>query len=152
MKKVLLSMLLFVVSTAAMAQSPKGKEVNERLFDARVSELVYRLKMTDEQKARFVPIYRRYSEEMVAAWGDHRKSATPTTSEEAAELAKRRMERQQRAQAIRIKYIDEFAKVLDTRQVRILYAVESQIQQKLKARMRRAKAYYANRKTKRHTK
>lgn len=145
-------MLLFVVSTAAMAQSPKGKEVNERLFDARVSELVYRLKMTDEQKARFVPIYRRYSEEMVAAWGDHRKSATPTTSEEAAELAKRRMERQQRAQAIRIKYIDEFAKVLDTRQVRILYAVESQIQQKLKARMRRAKAYYANRKTKRHTK
>ena len=152
MKKVLLSMLLFVVSTAAMAQSPKGKEVNERLFDARVSELVYRLKMTDEQKTRFVPIYRRYSEEMVAAWGDHRKSATPTTSEEAAELAKRRMERQQRAQAIRIKYIDEFAKVLDTRQVRILYAVESQIQQKLKARMSRAKAYYANRKTKRHTK
>lgn len=145
-------MLLFVVSTAAMAQSPKGKEVNERLFDARVSELVYRLKMTDEQKTRFVPIYRRYSEEMVAAWGDHRKSATPTTSEEAAELAKRRMERQQRAQAIRIKYIDEFAKVLDTRQVRILYAVESQIQQKLKARMSRAKAYYANRKTKRHTK
>lgn len=144
-------MLLFVVSTAAMAQSPKGKEVNERLFDARVSELVYRLKMTDEQKTRFVPIYRRYSEEMVAAWGDHRKPATPTTSEEAAELAKRRMERQQRAQAIRIKYIDEFAKVLDTRQVRILYAVESQIQQKLKTRMMRPKPYPASRKSSGHT-
>lgn len=144
-------MLLFVVSTAAMAQSPKGKEVNERLFDARVSELVYRLKMTDEQKTRFVPIYRRYSEEMVAAWGEHRKPAQTDTSQEAAKEVKRRMERQQRAQAIRIKYIDEFAKVLDARQVRILYAVESQIQQKLKTRMMRPKPYPASRKSSGHT-
>ena len=50
------------------------------------------------------------------------------------------MEMQQRAQGIRMKYIDEFATVLNAHQVEKFYEVESAIQQKLKERKEKARA------------
>ena len=124
-------MLAVLVATFMTATAQEKKEdVNERMFNAKVRELVYRLNITDEQKTKFVPIYRRYNDEMKAAWGKKQKPEQPKTSEEAATMAKRKMERQQRAQAIRIKYIDELAKVLDPKQVNRFFDVESQIQRK----------------------
>ena len=135
MKALFVTILLFVTAASASAQSPRADKLNERLFDAKVREMVYRLRITDEQKPKFVEIYRRYCEEMIVAWGDHKRPSRPTTTEEAVALQKRRMERQQRAQAIRIRYIDEFATVLDATQINRFFDVESNIQKKLKARI-----------------
>ncbi len=54
-------------------------------------------------------------------------------------MAKRKMEMQQRAQGIRMKYIDKFATVLNANQVNRIYEVESLIQKKLKERRDQAR-------------
>lgn len=131
MRNLIFSALLTLVSLTAFAQVHRADSLNEKYFDAKIREIVYRLNLTDEQKQKFVPIYRRYNEEMIAAWGEHKRPEKPTTSAQVLENTKKRMERQQRAQTIRIKYIDEFATVLNAKQVSRLYDVESSIQKKL---------------------
>lgn len=126
-----LTALLMLVALAAAAQNKKSNEINEKLFDAKVSELVYRLDMSDDQKQKFIPIYRRYNQDMRAAWGERQKPAKATTDEERLARAKQRMERQQRAQSVRLKYIDEFATVLSAKQVNQFFEAEGKIQKKL---------------------
>ena len=131
MKRLLLAVLITLSALSAFGQA-KDESVNQRFFDARIREFVYRLNLTDQQKEQFIPIYKRYNDEMRAAVGDRvKKQNRPETSEEAAAIAKTRIERQQKAQAVRLKYVDEFAKVLDPSQLSSLYDVESQIQKKL---------------------
>ena len=139
MKQTMMTLLLVMTVVTAVAQNTKQKALNERLFDAKVREMVYQLNITDEQRAKFVPIYRRYSEEMQAEWNRHDKPVRPANSKEAAELAKRKMERQQRAQAIRIKYIDQFATVLNANQIDRFFEVETTIQKKLMQRIMRSR-------------
>ena len=134
MKKTITLLLLALIATTASARHHRADTLNNRLFDAKVRELVYRLAITDEQKTKFVPIYRRYCEEMITAWGDHERPERATTTQQAAENTKKHLERQQRAQAVRIKYVDEFATVLNPDQLSRFFRVESDIQKKLKAR------------------
>jgi len=139
MKQFLMTLLLLMSVVMAGAQNAKNKDLNERLFDAKVREIVYRLHITDEQKVKFVPVYRRYSQEMQSIWNQNGKPSKPSNSKEAASLAKRKMERQQRAQAIRIKYIDLFAEILNADQIDHFFEVESNIQKKLMNRIMSAR-------------
>ena len=143
MRQVLITMLLFVAAMTAGAQNDKAAAINEKFFQAKVSEVAQRLEMTDQQRAKFEPVYRRYNNEMRARWGRHPKrhrsedgQREPLTDEQKLQLTKHRMERQQQAQAIRLKYIDEFATVLTAQQVSRFYEVEGQIQRKLMNRRR----------------
>lgn len=121
-------------SLAAYAQENSG-EVSQRYFDAKIREFVYRLELSDQQKEQFVPIYKQYNDEMREKVGERpKRGEKPATAEEAAALEKARIERQQTAQAIRLKYVDAFAKVLNPDQLSRLYDVESQIQKKLMKR------------------
>ena len=149
MKQTLISLLLLVALTAA-AQEKDWKQLREKFFDAKVSELAQKLELTEEQKAGFVPIYRQYNDEMRATMGPpfprrgHHKDGAeqkdgdakkkPLTDEERLARTKMHMERQQKAQAIRLKYIDEFSKVLTPKQVDKFYKVEYEIQKKLMKR------------------
>ena len=128
--------LLFSTMTISAQAHHRADTLNQRYFEAKLREMVYRLNITDEQKPTFVSIYRRYSEEMIAAWGEHQRPSRPTTTDEAAVMQKRRMERQQRAQAIRMRYVDEFAKVLNASQLNRFFDVENDIQKKLQSRRR----------------
>ena len=116
------------------ASAQDAQKINERYFQAKVSELALRLEMTETQKTKFIPIYRRYSEEMRATVGIRQRPTKPLTDEERLELTKRKMQRQQQAQAIRIKYIDEFSTILSASQVSRFFEVESEIQRKLMER------------------
>ena len=143
MRQVLITMLLFVAAMTVGAQNDKAAAINEKFFQAKVSEVAQRLEMTDEQRAKFEPVYRRYNNEMRALWGRQPKrhrsedgQREPLTDEQKLQLTKHRMERQQQAQAIRLKYIDEFATVLTAQQVSRFYEVEGQIQKKLMNRRR----------------
>lgn len=136
MKKLILTLFIGLSAVTAFGQN-QDEEVNQRFFEAKIREFVYRLQFTDEQRDAFIPIYKRYSDEMRAAMGEWKKpEGRPETSEEAAARAKARIERQQMAQSIRLKYIDEFAAVLAPEQVSRLYEVEGQINRKLMERKR----------------
>ena len=131
MKRFLISLLIGLSALTAFGQE-KSDAVNQRYFEAKIRELVYHLNLTDGQKEAFIPIYRRYNDEMRAVVGERKKpESRPGTSEEAAAVAKARIERQRQAQSIRMKYVDEFATVLEPDQLNRLYEVEGQIQRKL---------------------
>ena len=59
----------------------------------------------------------------------------PTTTAEAATHMKKQLEKQKKAQQIRIDYVDKFAKVLTAEQLMRLYYTEDHIQYKLMHRM-----------------
>ena len=131
MKRLLISLLIGLSALTAFGQE-KSEAVNQRYFEAKIRELVYHLNLTDQQKEAFIPIYRRYNDEMRAVVGERKKpESRPGTSEEAAAVTKARIDRQQQAQSIRMKYVDAFATVLKPDQLSRLYEVEGQIQRKL---------------------
>lgn len=131
MKRFLISLLIGFSALTAFGQE-KSEAVNQRYFEAKIRELVYHLNLTDQQKEAFIPIYRRYNDEMRAVVGERKKpESRPGTSEEAAAVTKARIDRQQQAQSIRMKYVDAFATVLKPDQLSRLYEVEGQIQRKL---------------------
>ena len=132
-------MIVALISITGMAQSSNNGSLNERLYKAKVRELVYRLHITPEQQKKFEPIYRDYCEEMTDLWNDRKRPIKPSSSSDAAAIAKRKMEMQQRAQGIRMKYIDKFATVLNAHQVDRFFEVESAIQKKLKERRDQAR-------------
>lgn len=134
MKRSLTTLLILFLSLAAFAQET-GENVSQRYFDAKIREFVYRLELSDRQKEQFIPIYKKYNEEMRESVGERpRRDVRPATAEEAAALEKARIERQQTAQSIRLKYVDTFATVLTPDQLGRLYQVESDIQKKLMGR------------------
>lgn len=140
MKKIVIILLLAMVGLQATAQGQgNNSSLNERFYQAKLKEIVYRLHITDQQKKKFEPMYRSYCEEMRALWNERSRPIKPSTSTDAAEMAKRKMEMQQRAQGIRMKYIDKFATVLNVKQVDRFFEVESAIQQKLKERRNKAR-------------
>ena len=138
MKQMMIWMTMALVCLTAMA-GEGNRSLNERFYQAKFKEMVYRLHITAEQQKKFEPIYRAYCEEMTALWNERTKPIKPSTSSSAAAVEKRKMEMQQRAQGIRMKYIDKFATVLNASQVERFYEVESIIQKKLKERKEQAR-------------
>ena len=132
MKKIMLLMVFVLTGLTTVANDNSNGSLNERLYKAKVRELVYRLHITADQQKKFEPIYRSYCEEMSALWASRKRPIKPSTSGDAAAIAKRKMEMQQQAQGIRMKYIDKLATVLNAEQVDRLFEVESIIQKKLK--------------------
>ena len=131
-RKLIIIIVVALLGLTATAQDNQNHSLNERLYKAKVRELVFRLHITPEQQQKFEPIYRSYCEEMTALWNERKRPIKPSTSNDAAAIAKRKMEMQQRAQGIRIKYIDKLATVLNAEQVDRFFEVESIIQKKLK--------------------
>jgi Spy/CpxP family protein refolding chaperone len=150
MKQTMMTMLLVLVAMTTAAQDKDHKKLRENFFNHKVEELAQTLNMSEEQKEKFVPIYRRYNDEMRAAIGprklgerkppkdcvkkprkecDNKKPAL--SEEEQLERTKRKMENQQKAQAIRLKYVDEFATVLTAQQVNQLFEVEKDIAKRI---------------------
>ena len=125
-------MVLVLLGLTTTANENDNNSLNERLYQAKVRELVYRLHITADQQKKFEPIYRSYCEEMSALWASRKRPIKPSTSGDAAAMAKRKMEMQQQAQGIRMKYIDKLATVLNAEQVGRFFEVESIIQKKLK--------------------
>lgn len=127
------SLEYYEINEISSAQTQSADSLSERFFEAKVSEMTERLHLTDAQKAEFAPIYRRYTSEMVAAWGGYQRPLHPTTVEEASANLQKQLELQQRALAIRQKYVQQFAAVLDAQQLSRLYSVDNMLQRKVKA-------------------
>ncbi|MBR4735759.1 MAG: Spy/CpxP family protein refolding chaperone [Bacteroidales bacterium] len=131
MKKIFVTLLVGLSAISVFGQE-KAEDMSQRFFDAKIREFVYRLDIKDEQKADFVAVYQRYSEDMRATMGNREKPAQkPSTAADAATVVKERLAAQNKAQEVRVKYVDEFAAVLTPEQLLRFYDVETQIQHQL---------------------
>ena len=131
MKRILIPILMMLAAATAFAQENKPEDLQQKFFDAKIREFVYQLELTDAQKAAFIPIYKRYDDELMAARGERQKPQPAQTSAEAAENLKANLRNQQKTIDIRLKYVDEFATVLEPMQLRRIFKVEQEMQHKL---------------------
>lgn len=144
MKTFIIGLCLTLCATLSIAQQ-KGKQLNERLFEAKLNEMAFQLQMNEEQKNAFEPIYKHFCEDMLAAWNEKTITKQAQTQQEVVEQQKLHIERQQRVQAIRLRYIDEFATVLNANQLQRIYIIENQIQHKIKAHREHRKQHNGRR-------
>ena len=122
-----------MATLSASAQTLSADSLSARFFEAKVNELAERLHFTDAQKAEFVPVYRRYTDEMIAACGGYQRPLHQKSSEEAAASLNEYLQLQQRALAVRQKYVGQFAAVLDAQQLSRLYSADNMLQRKIRA-------------------
>ena len=69
MKRSLIFIAMMLVAFTAYAQDKKDQDPKEKFFQARVKEMVFRLKITDEQKPEFEKVYKAYTEAVRQAVG-----------------------------------------------------------------------------------
>ena len=140
MKKIIFLATFIILATSTIADDQQNKDLDERIFDARVKQMSLTLQLTEAQKARFVPIYQRYTTEMrkVLTSANHERQSEDAKQQ--AIIIKERLNRQKHAIDIQSKYIDEFAQVLDAKQLRRFLETERRISKKVKMRSSEAKA------------
>lgn len=131
MKYYLIFLITLLMSFPMSAQNPDKADAQCRFFEAKTTEMCKRLRLTDEQKARFIPIYKAYDQDMRKAWV---KYCVKKDSKDDVQRTKMRLMRQKKLQEIRLSYIDKFGKVLTDKQVEKFYKVESDIQRQAKHR------------------
>lgn len=135
-------MMTLALVGAARDKAVDNGDMQGRMFDAKLREMVYRLNLTDEQKTAFEPIYREYDNELHALMeksgpvmgkeSEKKLRGKDVSSEEVASSMKSRLEAQKAVLDLRIKYIDRFARVLDAKQMRRFFDVEKKMQDKLR--------------------
>ena len=143
MKHLLLSALIIACAFCTSAQTEqkntandreaKRAELNEKLLNAKLEVLIKKLDITDAQKAQFTAIYTKYDNE-VRATMSHQRPAKSDDVKVVAEQLKSRLDQSKKAIDVQKKYVDEFAKVLNARQLSKFLFTEKQIQNKLNKR------------------
>lgn len=131
MKKILVIFFLSAISFGAIAQT---RAFNQKLFDAKLAEMVQQLHITDAQRPQFVQIYEDYSRDMIRVWNENQPAG-----EEQVEQMRAQMLRQEQTQALRLRYLDRLSEVLTDEQLPRFFTVEKSIQQRLKSRVAAAK-------------
>ena len=135
---VLIAMLLtacnHITQSMQHAQQTEQTQINEKLFEAKLSEMAYLLQMSNKQKAAFKPIYRNFCADMHSIWSNQQHFSKPHTSRDVAQMQKIYIGRQLKAQKVKLQYVDSFATVLNVQQMRKVWAAEQQIQRKIRIR------------------
>ncbi len=141
MKHILFFLFTLLAAIPSSAQTQASDSLQNRFLETKVQEISNRLQFTDDQKAQFTPVYRRYTEAMIAACDGYQKPVHPSTSQEAAANIRKHLEVQQRLHGIRLRFVDEFAAVLNPQQMSRLFSLENMVQRKVKAAMSPARPH-----------
>jgi hypothetical protein len=144
MKKIITILILLIsitgnLSTRAQARFPL---LRERINQAKLREIRFRLSLDEETFQKFRPVYLRYEEEVSGVdlqrlAGLNRIDADSLTNEQADLLLNNQMEVAKKLLAIREKYYHEFKTVLRPQKIIKLYQTEAELRRKVMAEIKR---------------
>lgn len=132
MKKLIIAVILSAVGLVALAQT---RAFNQKLFNAKLAEMVQQLHITEAQQPQFAKIYEDYSREMIRVWNENQPTSSAELEQMRAEMA-----RQEQIQSIRLRYLDRLSTVLADDQLTRFFAVEKAIQKRIKAIVQKKRA------------
>lgn len=132
MKKLIIAVILSAVGLVALAQT---RAFNQKLFNAKLAEMVQQLHITEAQQPQFAKIYEDYSREMIRVWNENQPASSAELEQMRAEMA-----RQEQIQSIRLRYLDRLSTVLADDQLTRFFAVEKAIQKRIKAIVQKKRA------------
>lgn len=125
MKKILLIIGFLFVGYLPAIWAQEGKE---RIEAAKIGLITQQLNLTSEQSKQFWPIYNKYSEDLQLIRNQQREIRRGFQTKSDEQLRKdidKVMELKEKEVATEKKYIQEFLKVINVRQVAMLYKAES---------------------------
>ena len=136
MKRIILVTIVAVLSLvgAANMQAQPGKrsaENKEKFFMAKMKMIQQELNLTEEQTNEFTPIYRKYDEEMLEIFKNHRAAENKlkkSGSSNATKVVNLRIEMKMNLLRLQKSYTNKFAKVLTPEQLMHLDDAERKIQ------------------------
>lgn len=140
MKKFAFLLLAIASSFAAMSQNSTSSNPAEMQI-AKEKEMAMRLNLTDEQEAKFIPIYKEFARECdaVNSQKDKIKQMPKSTSEEAAQRINAKLDIKKQVIDVQKKYIVKLSSVLNAKQLNEFLKTEKYIQNRLKQRSDKAK-------------
>ena len=139
----LVSALILCLSMAlARAEAPAGGESEKANVDVLLSAIranrkalvAVNLKMTDEEAAKFWPVYDSYQKEMnalgdrlVALLGDYGKNFKDMSDDKAMKILDEYLNIEAERVKVRRSYVEQFAKALPGRKVGRFYQIENKM-------------------------
>lgn len=112
------------------AQRAEQKAKREQLMQTRLELLKTELTLTDEQLAKFDPVYRKYRSEIQAVTKGNREARTKKediTNDNALKILSARLANQILVSTIKQRYVMIFAEVIEPLQVMKLYKVDEKV-------------------------
>ena len=134
MKKITMILVLIVAITmGAVAQPKMSKEMQEKVFNGKAKMMQKKLNLSDEQMIKFLPIYKKYHENIAKIVRPSKKmdKRDSLTIEQAYDLSMKRIEHQEAVLDLQKKTIKELKKVLTPQQLIRFQGAESSVQKKI---------------------
>jgi hypothetical protein len=139
----ILNCLLVLLLATTVTYARQGRPV-QRIHAAKVAYITDRLQLTEDQSAKFIPVYREYEKDMVELRKPYLKKYKLEAGEEGEDrMAARQylesdLDYQQDVIALKRRYNDRFASVISPKQVADVYVAEREFRlillQRLKQR------------------
>jgi hypothetical protein len=129
---------MFMVATATYGR--QGRPV-QRIHAAKIAYMTDRLQLTEEQAAKFVPVYKEYEKDLLATRSPYMKKYHLQKADDNSDLSSRQyveddLDYQQEVIELKRKYNDRFLKVISSVQLSQMYASEREFRQILMRRLR----------------
>jgi len=145
MKKIsaLLLFLLLLINVNAKSQAEaRFPLMRERIMQAKLREIKYRLNIDQKTFDNFRPIYLKYNQELSGIdffkLGRLMKiNSDSISAEQAEQMITKQIESARKILSIREKYYKEFKTVLSPQQILKLYQTEAEIRNKVMAELKR---------------
>lgn len=139
-KYISLLFALLMLSQAASAQDnrPDKKKMREDLEKFKIEFITNEMKLSEKEKAEFIPLYREYSQERRKAGAEvwkmerelqKKKDATPEEYKRLTELQRKAREKDN---AITAQYDAKFEKILNPKQIYLMHKAEEKFFDKMK--------------------
>ena len=123
--------MMFVQDVFAQAkpQSDADKAKKEQLMQTRLDMLKTELNLTDEQFAKFEPVYRAYRKEMSRVVDNKtvRVKKDELTNDNALKVINARLSNNINASSLKQRYLFSFAEVIEPLQIEKLYRIDERI-------------------------
>ena len=136
--------MLFAGGTA-FAQPPKGEKNEKRREEIRAEKIAFistQLKLTPEEAQNFWPIYNQYEADIDANRAERKKyhrelrKSKKLDGDRAYELFELIFETEKKASDIRLKYLEEFSKVLGKEKAAQVFIAEERFKRELLKRIK----------------
>lgn len=121
---------LFAQPTDGADQKPGVKEKREQLMQTRLELLKTELNLTDEQLAKFDPVYRKFRQEIQCVTSMNKEARIKKdliTNDNALKVVSSRLANQILTATVKQRYLMVFAEVIEPLQVMKLYRVDEKI-------------------------
>ena len=135
---------MLILLMAATSVYGRQERPVQRIHAAKVAYITDRLRLTEEQSAKFIPVFREYEKDMVVLRKPYLKKYNLQAADDGEDrMAARQyleadLDYQQDVIALKRRYNERFATVLDPRQVADVYVAEREFRlillQRLKQR------------------